>query len=299
MQTALHILPNFLLILIGFVLSRRFDYGRGFWDGVEKLVYYVLFPALLFRSLALAQIDLARTGTLIAAACAFTAAGIVLSWLAKPVLRLERTFAAACIQCGFRFNTYVGLAVAGSLYGMPGVALAAIILGVMIPLVNLVAVAMLAANTERSFASELARNPLLISTVAGFGWNAAGLPLPTFADQTLNLLAQTSLPAGLLSVGAALRVERGQGPVAAHAWWLTVKLLALPAIALGLIAWLGLGGVDAGILLLCAALPTASSAYILAVRMTGDGRAVATQITVGTLLSMLTIPVWLALLTGT
>ena len=101
------------------------------------------------------------------------------------------------------------------------------------------------------------------------------------------------------SVGAALRVERGQGSPIAHAWWLTVKLLAIPALALGLIAWLGLTGTDAGILLLCAALPTASSAYILAVRMAGDGRAVATQITVGTLLSMITIPVWLALLTGT
>jgi malonate transporter and related proteins len=299
MQTALGILPNFLLILVGLVLSRRFDYGRGFWDGLEKLVYYVLFPALLFRSLALAHIDLAKTGTLIAAACTFTAAGVVLSWLAKPVLRLDATLAATCTQCGFRFNTYVGLAVAGSLWGAPGVALAAILMGVLIPLVNLVAVGMLASHAKRGFGAEILRNPLFISTAAGFAWNAAGLPLPTFADQTLNLLAQTSLPAGLLSVGAALRVERGQGPIAAHAWWLTVKLVALPAIALGLIAYLGLQGVDAGILLLCAALPTASSAYILAVRMTGEGRAVATQITVGTLLSMLTIPIWLALLSGT
>ncbi len=296
LETALLILPNFLLILIGFVLSRKFDYGRGFWEGLEALVYYVLFPALLFRSLALAQIDLARTGTLILAACTFTAIGMALSWLPKPLFKLEPTLSATCFQCGFRFNTYVGLAVAGSLFGTPGVALAALVLGAMIPLVNLAAVAMLAANTRRGFLGELARNPLLISTVAGFAWNAAGLPLPGFADQTLNLLAITSLPAGLLSVGAALHVERGQGPALAHAWWLAVKLLVLPAIALGLVAGLGLRGVDAGILLLSAALPTASSAYILAVRMAGDGRAVATQITVGTLLSMATIPAWLAAL---
>ena len=79
MQTALLILPNFVLILIGLVLARRFDFGRDFWDGLEKLVYYVLFPALLFRSLALAQIDFAATGMLVIAALLFTLAGFVLS----------------------------------------------------------------------------------------------------------------------------------------------------------------------------------------------------------------------------
>lgn len=111
------------------MLSRKFDYGRDFWEGLEKLVYYVLFPALLFRSLALAHIDLARTGTLILAACGFTAAGMALSWLPKPLFKLEPKLAATCFQCGFRFNTYVGLAVAGSLFGSPGVALAALVLG--------------------------------------------------------------------------------------------------------------------------------------------------------------------------
>lgn len=76
MATAAAILPNFLLIAIGFVLSRRFDYGRDFWEGLEKLVYYVLFPALLFRSLAIVPIDLTKTGVLVAAALAFTVAGM-------------------------------------------------------------------------------------------------------------------------------------------------------------------------------------------------------------------------------
>jgi predicted permease len=166
----------------------------------------------------------------------------------------------------------------------------------MIPLVNLAAVAMLASGSGRGVLFELARNPLLLSTLAGFACNALGLGLPGFADQTLNLLAQTSLPAGLLSVGAALRIERGQGPVAAHAYWLTVKLLVLPAIAWGLARALSLGPLDSGILVLAAALPTASSAYILAVRMGGAGNAVATQITVGTIASMLTLPLWIALI---
>jgi malonate transporter and related proteins len=292
--TALLILPNFVLILVGLVLARRFDFGRDFWAGLEKLVYYVLFPALLFRSLALAKIDFAATAWPIAAALAFTLAGFGLSLAAGPLLRLDRKLLAAGSQCGYRFNTYVGLAIAGSVYGSQGVALAAILLGVMIPLANLLAVAMLAAHGSRGFLRELATHPLVVASVVGLAWNALGLPLPAFADQTLNLLAVTALPAGLLAVGAAMRIERGQGPPAAHAWWLTVKLAAVPAIAWGLARALGITGTEARILMLCAALPTATNAYILAVRMTGDGRAVATQITIGTVLAMATIPAWLA-----
>lgn len=295
MNAALLILPNFVLILVGLALTRRFDYGRGFWEGLEKLVYYVLFPALLFRSLATAKIDLAAAGWLIVAACAFTVAGFVLSLAAKPIFKLDEKLHATCSQCGYRFNTYVGLAIAGSLFGSQGVALTALLLGVMIPLANFGAVAVLASHSQKGFLTELAQHPLVVSSLAGFAWNALGLPLPGFADQTLALLGQTALPAGLLSVGAAMRIEPGQGPVGAHIWWLAVKLAAVPAIAWGLTRLMGFQGLEASVLVLCAALPTATNAYILAVRMTGDGRAVATQITVGTVLSMLTIPAWLAL----
>ncbi|HUP96405.1 MAG TPA: AEC family transporter [Usitatibacter sp.] len=294
MSAALLILPNFVLILVGLLLARRFDYGRGFWEGLEKLVYYVLFPALLFRSLALAKIDFAQAGWLVASACAFTVAGFLLSLAAKPIFGLDQQLHATGSQCGYRFNTYIGLAVAGSLFGSQGVALAALLLGVMIPLANFGAVAVLAAHSERGFLRELVQHPLVVSSLAGFAWNLAALPLPGFADQTLALLGQTALPAGLLSVGAAMRIERGQGPIGAHAWWLTVKLLLVPAIAWALARMLGIGGTEAYVLVLCAALPTATNAYILAVRMAGDGRAVATQITVGTVLSMITVPLWMA-----
>jgi hypothetical protein len=295
MSAALLILPNFVLIVAGLLLARRFGYGRDFWSGLERLVYYVLFPALLFRSLAVARIDLAATGGLALAACAFTIVGFGLSLLAKPLFGLEAKFAAATSQCGYRFNTYIGLAVAGSLFGTPGVALAALLLGVMIPLANLGAVAMLASHSDRGFVRELATHPLVLSSLAGFAWNLAGLPLPGFADQTLSLLAQTALPAGLLSVGAAMRIERGQGPIGAHAWWLAVKLVALPAIAFGIARAAGFDRMGSAILILIAALPTATNAYILAVRMAGDGRSVALQVSLGTLLSMASLPVWMAL----
>ena len=296
MSAALLVAPGFALIVVGVVLSRAFGYGRELWAGLEKLVYYVFFPALLFRSLATAHIDYGAAGRLVACGIAFSAAAFALSILAGPALRLDRKLLAAGSQCGYRFNTYIGLALAASLYGTRGVALAALLLGAMIPIANFGAVAMLARHGERGFLAELARHPLVLACVAGYAWNALGAGLPAFAGETLALLGQAALPAGLLCVGAAMRVERGaQGEARAHAWWLAVKLGAAPAIALALARFLALPTMESRILVLCAALPTATNAYILAVRMTGDGRTVATQITLGTALSMVTLPLWLSL----
>lgn len=296
MATALAILSNFALILLGLALARLFGYAREFWSGLEKLVYYVLFPALLLRSLATTPIDFAAAGVLIGGAWAFTLPAIGLAIAARALLRLERGLVASVSQCGYRFNTYVGLAVAGSLFGPRGVALAALLLGSLIPLVNFAAVGMLARHGERGLFTELVRNPLLVATLAGFAWNAAGLAMPAFAGETLALLGQASLPAGLLTVGAAMRIEPGQGPARAHAWWLTVKMAIAPAIAWAFARSFAIHGAEAQVLVLCAALPTATTAYILAVRMGGEApRAVALQITVGTVLAMATLPAWMAL----
>jgi len=295
-HTALLILPNFVLILVGLALARRFGYSREFWEGLEKLVYFVLFPALLLRSIAVAALDLASLGKVVACGAAIMGLGMALGAVARPLFRVEARTAASCFQCAFRFNTYIGFAVAGSVFGAPGLAIAALLFGALIPLANLGAVGMLAAHARTNFWLEMARNPLVVSTLAGFAWNLAGLPMPGFLDQTLVLLGSTALPAGLLAVGAALRIEQGRATPAAHAWWLGVKLLALPLAAWGCVRLLGLGGIEAGVLLLWAALPTASSAYILAVRMGGDGPSVATQITVGTLASMATLPLWMGVL---
>ena len=294
MQTTLLILPNFALILVGLVLARAFEFNRGFWDGLEKLVYFVLFPALLIRSIAVSTLDLASLGLVVACGWGVMILGMALGWLARPFFRVEPVVAASCFQCAFRFNTYIGLAVAGSVYGAPGVAVAALLFGTLIPLANFGAVGMLAAHARTNFWLELARNPLVASTLAGFAWNLSGLGMPGFVDQTLNLLGASALPAGLLAVGAALRIEHGRASRAAHAWWLGVKLAAMPLAAWACVRLLGLSNVEAGVLVLWAALPTASSAYILAVRMGGDGPSVATQITAGTVIAMATLPLWLA-----
>ncbi len=293
---ALALLPDFALILLGSGLRRALHLGDHFWSGLEKLIYFVLFPALLFNGLVKTRIDWSAAGPLLAVTMGAMATGIVLGYGAK-LFRLAPMSFASQYQCAFRFNSYIGLAVAGKLYGVPGIAAMAIVVGVMVPPANMAAVWMLARHGEASVWRELARNPLILATLAGVAANVAGFQPPEALLQFLGRLGEAAIALGLLAVGAGLRIGKakvGAGETAAAAYLLAVKLVAMPLATLGLIRWIGLAGVYADVALVFSALPTASSAFILAQRMGGDGARVAWLISAGTMLGMLSLPFWIS-----
>jgi len=159
-SAALLVAPDFLLIAFGALLARRFAYGAAFWDGVERLVYFVLFPALLFKSLATAPLALGGQGPLALTALGYVLGAMALSALAKPLFKLDHDTFAACFQTGFRFNTYLVLAIAARLGGADGAALASLVVGIAVPLVNLAAVAALARGHAGRIALEIALVPV-------------------------------------------------------------------------------------------------------------------------------------------
>jgi predicted permease len=293
MSIALVLLPEFLLIAAGAFLARLRAFDAQFWSGVERLVYFVLFPSLLFRSLATGASAIGDSLPFVATALAFTGVGIALSFLARFLFRLPAGDFAACFQCGFRFNTYLALAVAERLQGAHGLAAITLLVGVLVPVVNVAAVGMLAREGRARVAPALARNPLVIACLLGLAWAALGWPLPDVADRVLGSLGGAALALGLLTVGAALKIE-GSLPLPALAYWTGLKLVALPACALLVGRALGLPDAQLQIALVMAAVPSAPSAYVLATQMTGRGRPVALLVTVGTLAAAITLPLWLA-----
>jgi malonate transporter and related proteins len=290
------LLPDFLLIALGVALARLPAFPTHFWSGVERLVYYVLFPALLFRSLAGSPLALGDAGRLVGVGIGFTLAGMALSALAIPLFRLPHATFASCFQCAFRFNTYVALAAANRVAGAAGVAAISLLVGVLVPLVNIAAVAMLVHGRDSRVVPALVRNPLVIACAIGIAWNATRVPIPALPSRILELLAAAALPLGLLAVGAGLRFTRGTLPLPALAWWQAIKLGVLPAIAYALANLAGLTATERQVAVIMAAVPTATSAYILAVQMNGAGAPVALLISTGTLLAAVTLPLWLSLL---
>jgi len=294
MNTALLLLPDFALILLGAGIRRWMHLGDHFWNGVEKLVYFILFPALLINAIVKTRLDLGAALPLLGTAFAAMAAGMLLGLLPRPFLKLPALTFASLFQCGYRFNSYIALAVAGMLFGAPGIATMGLIVGAAVPLANLVSVWMLARHGEVGLWREVARNPLIWGTAAGFLLNLAGFVPPAPLQAFLGRLADASIALGLITVGAALRLDGAAAVRGISIWLLAVKLLALPLIAAVVGRLLGLEGLNYQVAVLFAALPTASSAYILAMRMGGDGRSVAWLISATTLGSMLTLPLWAA-----
>lgn len=284
--------PLFVLILVGYGM-RRFGFpGEGFWPGAERLNYYILFPALLFNSLIAAPLDhpaLPRLLVAVALVLLIATAGLL---VARRLREWRASRFGVLLQGMLRFNTYLGLAAVSSLYGKEGMLFAAVMLAVLVPTVNVLSVMALSADNIKSVRSLLfpvAKNPLILACAAGAAVNLAGIEPKWGADRLLTMLANTSLPLGLLSVGAALKLDELRGQLGTLIANSLGRLLLMPVLAF-LIAWaLALPTIESAILVLFFALPTAPTAYVLARQLGGDSHLMAGLITFQTLLSAISL----------
>ena len=294
MSNAWLLLPDLLLILVGWAVCRHTPLNRSVWDAAERLVYYLLFPVLLFNSIVRSPLRLGETLNLGIAALAIVASGIVLAYALRLFPRVDARMHASGAQTAFRFNSFIALALAERLAGPQGVAWAALMVALCVPLNNVAAVWPLARHGGQSYLREIVRNPLILSTVAGLAGNAVGLQFPEAVATTLHRIGLAALPIGLMAVGAGLKLGGLREAPRLAAGLLAIKHALLPMVALALAALLSLHGDQRLLVVGFAALPTASSAYVLAARMGGHGPFVAGLVTVSTVIGMLSVPLWLA-----
>ncbi len=299
LELLLALWPLFALIVAGFFLRRREFPSEAFWPGAERLNYFVLFPALLFSSLATAPLDNPALAPL--ALAVMLALGI--AWLGLLLLRRLRGWPAgrfgAFSQGALRFNTYLGLAAVGSLFGREGLTLAALMLALMVPTVNVLSVWSLTAErgvSARSLLLPILKNPLILACLGGALVNLSGLGLPGGSDRLLGLLAAASLPLGLLCVGAALRPEQLGGEVPALLGNSLLRLLGMPLLAWAVARALALPAMESSVLVLFFALPTAPTAYVLTRQLGGDSHLMAGIITLQTLLAAASLPLVMGML---
>ncbi|MFS2099738.1 AEC family transporter [Variovorax sp. Varisp85] len=291
--------PDFSLIAIGWLLCRYTALDRRVWDQVESLVYYFLFPVLLFHSIVRSPLDFGATSSLLTAGVGVGVCGIALAYALPfvPGLRthIDRRDHAASAQIAFRFNSFICLALAERLAGSEGLLLIAVLIGVCVPIFNIAAVWPMTRHAQTGFVRQLVRNPLIVATVAGLLANVLGLAVPTWATPTLTRIGAASLALGLLAAGAGMKFSTlGAGKVLATSV-LAIRHLLLPLVAWGLALALRLDATQASVLMAFSAVPTASSAYVLAARMGYNGPYVAGLVTLSTLLGVVSLPFALAL----
>ena len=300
MNYAQLLFPDFALIALGYLLCRFSPLNRPIWQSVEALVYYLLFPVLLFHSIVKSPLDWAATSNLIAAGITSGLVGIALAYSLPwwPGLRghLALRDHASAAQVAFRFNSFIGLALADRIAGAQGLFFISVLIGFCVPMFNIAAVWPMARESRQNFASQLVRNPLIVATVCGLLANVLGFRMPAWLEPPVARIGAASIALGLMSAGAGMQLG-----LLAHGKRLTVAVLGIrhalqPLVALAAIYVFDLQNTQAMVLLLFSALPTASTCYVLAARMGYNGPYVAGLVTLSTIAGVISLPYALSLM---
>lgn len=296
------ILPVFLLLIFGAFLQRwRFPFD-GFWQGVDKLVYWCLFPALLFSKTSVIDFSNPLLGEYAITLIGAMGVTAVFVFGVAKLIGTPNPTTTSMLQAGIRFNSFITLALAERLYGAEGLVYAALGAAVLIPSVNVFLVVCLVLmhgkegqSIPKLVSKELLRNPLIMSIALGISMNLLGLtPVPILSDMT-HMLSQATLPLVLLAVGASVRLTSIRS-VGATFWWSTCgRFVVFPAFVLAACYTLNISGLAASVALLFGVVPTATSAYALAKQLGGDADNMAVFITLQTGMSLITVPLSIAL----
>jgi malonate transporter len=292
--------PDFSLILCGYLVCRYTALNRPVWEQVEALVYFFLFPVLLFQSIVKSPLDVTAASRLMASGWALGLSGIALAYALPyiPLIKrwIDRRDHACSAQVAFRFNSFIGLAIADRLAGAQGLQLFAVLVGVCVPLLNVGAVWPMARHAQRGFVRELVRNPLILATASGLAANLLGFSIPQWLEPTTTRIGAASLALGLMAAGAGMQFGALARAKVLAVSVLTIRHLLLPLVAAGLAMLFGLTPTETTVLLIFSALPTASSCYVLAARMGYDGAYVAGLVTLSTVLGVFSLSLALGVL---
>ena len=298
------LLPVFLLIVLGLILKRTLMRLDTHWHGLERLTYYVLLPVFLVQTLVKADLSTVPVGG-VGGALLLAALAVSLLCLAlRPLLAraaVDGPAFSSIFQGSTRWQTYVGLAVASSLFGNLGLAIASVAMIAIVPLVNVLSVAVLAryASPQKRSAGSIVltvvSNPLIWACAIGLALNVTHIPLPKLWHEVADALGRSSLAIGLLVTGAGLHLEGLFRPSLAASVAVLLKLVLMPAIAVALALQFGVTGSNLAVVTICSSVPTASSAYVLARQMGGDAALLAQIITLQTILAAVTMPIAIAL----
>ncbi len=291
------LVPVVVLILIGYGTKRARFLTDDVWAGIEKLTYFILFPALLIRTLGnqtISQVPWPSMLIVIGLTLLLSAAILVTMHLFYP--QSEGPEFTSVFQGGVRFNTYITLAVAQSLFGSEGLAQGSVVVGFMVVMINLLCVSVFTIWGRAKFQGVIGfirvviGNPLIVACAIGWTLSLSGVGLPPVIEKIFEIPGRAALPLGLLAVGAALKPELIHGHSRSIAVSTVVQFLVKPLLAAMTVFLTGLSGVTAGVLFIALITPTAPSSYILAKQLGGDTEVMASIITFQTLLAFAVMP---------
>lgn len=309
MQVFLIVAPVFVLVAIGYAAARTNLLSDVAHKGISEFAFNIAMPALLFRTIAVAEVAAAEPLHLWAAYFGAGAVTWVLATLATAFVLRRPAPDGASIAIGSVYGNIVmmGIPLALATFGPEAAAPMALILSVNTPLLWLAGTLHMGwadreagtpvGSLAASLALDLIRNPIIVAIIAGGLWRFSGIGINTVVDKVLMLLAQAGVPCALVALGASLTRFQIKGQAPTLTIMLALKLLVQPLIAWVLaFKMLNLPPVAAGVVVLFAAMPAGANAYIFAMRYQRVVNSTSGAVALGTVLAALTAAVLVSIL---
>lgn len=296
------VLPLFLCIMLGYFLRRIHLVDTPSLNTMNKLCFKVFLPIYLFNNIATTNLAAAFNGKLLAAAYLGVLGQFVLLFLLIPRMEKENPRRGVLIQAMFRSNfALFGLPLALSLCGTEKVGPTSILVGLTVPLFNILAVVSLESfrggkPSVKKMAKGIATNPLIIASLIGIAFNLLDFTLPSAVQKSVNDLGGVATPLSLVALGGSFMVEK----VKEYRKQLTIgvlgRLVFSPLIMVSVGILLGFRNEMLIPLLIMSGAPTAVSSFPMAQQMDGDGELAAGLVVFTSAFAILSMFVWIFVL---
>ena len=294
------VVPIFLLIMLGYALTRLKLWDEHFLKIANNVCFKCLLPVLLFYNVASANILEVFNGKLILYVCLCACAICGFLFLIVPLCIKDQKRRGVMIQGTFRSNFLLfGVPLGLSIGGEKGAVLAAVVASFYVPVINMLSVVSLYAFSDaenkslKSAMLGIVKNPLVIGGVSGLVFslirNRIGFELPVMLDSTLNSIKLTATPLAFLILGGDLKLGSMLRNVKVSVFSVLGKIVLIPLIMLPVSAFLGFDRLEMAILVAVFATPNAVSSYAMARNYEADYELAGEIITLGTLFSIFTI----------
>ena len=298
------VLPVFLVIGLGHLLRRLKLFDAAFVQQTNRLIYVVFLPLLLFYKIGKADFANYFNGPLVIASSLTIVCVFLLTYGYTGLRHYPAPQRGSFCMGAFRGNlAYVGLAICLNAYGDDGLTRAGILMGFLVPVLNLFAILALLLPQQRkacekgpNWLTQIALNPLIVASFLGIIWSYWSLPIPLIIDRALGITSGLTLPLALLAIGGSFSLERLKGDLRLASLASSIKLLLLPLLAATLLKLFGVSGVDFGVGVLLAGTPAATATYIMAHQMKADAELAGSIVMLSTLASAISCTLILLLL---
>ncbi len=304
-ETVTIVLPVFLVIGLGVLLRRVGLFDDHFTQQTNRLVYVVFLPILLFHKISQADFASYFNGPLVIGSSLTIVCLFLISYFYAKFRSYTPQSTGSFSQGSFRGNlAYIGLAICLNAYGESGLTRASILMGFLVPVLNLFAIIALiwpqrnnqTDGPSQNWLREILLNPLILSSFLGIIWSYFSLPVPMIINRSLGIVSGLTLPLALLAIGGSFSLQRLKGDLQSAGIATLLKLIGMPAVAALLLVAGGVTGTDLGIGILLAGTPAATATYIMAHQLKADAELAGSIVMLSTLCSAVSYTLLLLLL---